>query len=45
MKEFIKSKLSEAMGLHEKKKKPTEEGGCSQYQKIQGLLSNDIFNH
>lgn len=44
MKDFIKGKLEEAIGIFEKDKK-ADEGGGSQYQKIQGLLSNEIFNH
>lgn len=44
MKDFIKNKLGEAIELHEKKDK-TEDTGSSKYQKIQGLLSNEIFNH
>lgn len=44
MKEFIKNKLAEARGLHEKKK-AQEETGSSQYEKIQALLGNEIFNH
>ena len=45
MKEFIKNKLGEAtLKLQEKDKKP-EDGGGGKYQKIQGLLSNEIFNH
>jgi len=44
MKEFIKNKLTEAIDLKEKKSE-AEDGGGSQYQKIQGLLSNEIFNH
>jgi hypothetical protein len=49
MKNFIKDKLNEAIRLGEKDEKKTEkktdDGGGSQYQKIQGLLSNGIFNH
>lgn len=47
MKEFIKSCLLEAIGKEKKKKEtkePVKDSG-SQYQKIQALLSNDIFNH
>jgi hypothetical protein len=46
MKEFIKNKLDEAtIKLQEKDDSPEKEGGGGKYQKIQGLLSNEIFNH
>lgn len=44
MKEFIQNKLREARD-QEKKDSTEVEGGGSQYQKIQALLGNEIFNH
>ena len=45
MKEFIKNKLKENIAIHEKDDQKPEDGGGGKYQKIQGLLSNEIFNH
>lgn len=46
MKEFIKKKLDEATHkLQEKEDNKPDEGGGGKYQKIQSLLSNEIFNH
>lgn len=44
MKEFIKGRLHEAIRLGEKDDKP-DDGGGGKYQKVQALLSNEIFNH
>lgn len=44
MKDFIKNKLEEARDTKDKKT-TTPEGGGSEYDKIQALLGNDIFNH
>jgi hypothetical protein len=45
MKEFIKNKLKENIGIHEKDDQKKEEGGGGKYQKIVNLLKNPIFNH
>lgn len=44
MKDFIKNKLEEARGSKEKEAEAPD-GGGSQYDKIQALLGNEIFNH
>lgn len=48
MKKFIKNKLHEANNrLHEKEEEtnPSKDNGGGKYDTIQGLLSNEIFNH
>jgi len=45
MKEFIKNKLEEARDSKPKVDKPDGDDGGSQYNKIQALLGNEIFNH
>jgi len=44
MKDFIKNKLAEARDSKPKETEAPDSGG-SQYDKIQALLGNEIFNH
>lgn len=45
MKDFIKSKLEEARDSEKDKKADKPDTGGSEYEKIQALLGNEIFNH